>query len=130
MADDYDDILNRSWDDIPIPQVLPLGSYLLRNRNVTYKPATDTASARVLFFYNVREPMDDVDADALAELGEDYDLSTNQVVASFFVESARDWDTVRNHLALHGVDLSGKTIREAFKEVRGKEVVAYLDQRT
>jgi hypothetical protein len=131
MAEKYSDILNRSWDDIPEPKLLPVGSWLLRGKNVAYFPAAEEGkSARVAFFYEAKEPMDDVDAGELRELGDDYAYSENDIVKQFFINRNKDWDAVRKHLALHGIDSEGKSQAETFKAFGGTEVVSYLSTKT
>lgn len=125
MSDDYNEILDRSWDELPPVQLAPDGSYLLRGRNAAYIPGKDT-SDKVLFSYNVKAPLEDVDPDELAELG-DYDITQNRVTYTMWVEDGADWDAVRKHMALHGMDLSDyKSIRESIKAFRGFEIIAYL----
>ena len=125
---DYDDLLNRSWDEIPEPQPLPTGHYVLKGRNANYVPPKGDSSGKVLFFYSPQEPMTDVDRDALDALGDNYDIRNNDVVATFWVDRPKDWDAVRQHLKLHGVDPSG-TIKETLGSFKGSEVVAYLGSR-
>lgn len=131
MADSYKEITKRQWDEIPIPQVLPLGSYLLKLRGVSYRPArSDDSSPMVSFGYNVVEPMSDVEETELAKLGEDYDYAINKVYATFWVDDDGDWQKVRKHLVKHGIDTKGMTLQESFKAARGAVVVAYLEERT
>lgn len=127
----YEDILNRSWDDIPEPKLLPEGSWLLRGKNVAFFPPQEEGkSARVAFFYEAVEPMDDVKQESLDALGEDYAYSENDIVKQFFINRNRDWDAVRKHLALHGVDTQGKSQADSFKAFKGTEVIAWLGTKT
>lgn len=128
---DYADILTKSWDEIPEVKTLPNGSYLLRGRNASYQPAkNEDQSPAVLFVYTAKEAMDDVDAEDLEKLGDNYDLGANRVFQRFFVADGADWDNVRKHLSKHGIDAKGKSIQDSLKEFKGKEVVAYLSSRT
>lgn len=127
----YTDILNRSWDDIPEAKLLPIGTWLLRGNNVgVFPPKEEGQSVRVAFFYQAKEPMDDVDEGDLAALGEDYAYSENDVVKQFFINRNKDWDAVRKHLELHGIDSKGKTQIETFKAFKGAEVLAFIDTKT
>lgn len=130
MSEDYAEIANRSWDEIPEVQTLPVGSWLLKARNAVYMPAKGDASPRILFFYTAKEPMDDVDDVALNQLGDDYDYADNDIVSTFWVERNKDWDAVRSHLAKHGIDASGKTVPETLKAFKGTEVIAVLGTKT
>lgn len=128
---DYKSILKTSWDAIPEPKTLPVGSWLLVGQGATFKaPADDTKSPQILFVYGVKTPMDDVDEGELANLGPDYDYGINKVYARFFVGENSDWHRVRQHLGKHGIDVEGLSIEETLKAFRGTEVIAFLDQRT
>lgn len=137
----YESILAGSWDELPEEKLLPEGSYRLRGRNVVRMPPKEEGqSERVLFFYNVVEAMDDVDADELASLGDDYDITENEVVAQFFVGKKKDADRIRKHLDMHGIEIptkeqvakgaDPKTIDESFEEFKGSETIAWLKQDT
>ncbi len=128
---DYEDILNRSWDEIPEPQLLPVGSFRLKSRGATLIEAKDaTQNDRVMFIYSAMEPLQDVDADALAEMG-DYDISQNRLFFTVWIESYADWDTVRKHIAKHSLaEVPGETPKETFNRMKGSEVIAWLDQRS
>lgn len=132
MAEKYSDILNRSWDTIPKPKLLPVGSWLLRGRNVAFFPGNEDEekSPRVVFFYEAREPMDDVSQQDLASLGEDYAYSENDIAKQFYINRNKDWDSVRKHLELHGVSTEGKNQDETFKAFKGTEVISYLGTKT
>lgn len=127
----YTDILNRSWDDIPVPKLLPVGSWLLRGNNVAmFPPKEDGQAIRIAFFYQAKEPMDDVSTEELTALGEDYSYSENDLVKQFFINRSKDWDAVRKHLDLHGVSTEGKSQADTFKEFKGTEVIAYVGTKT
>ncbi len=131
MSETYESILDKQWDDIQKPEVLPVGSWLLQGRNAVHQPAKSAdGNERILFVYSVKEPMDDVDEDALEALGADYDYTENRVFASFWLETGRDLDAVRNHLGKHGVDTKGQSIKESLVAFKGTQVVSYLDQKT
>lgn len=129
---DYADILKGSWGDVPVVSVLPDGSWLLRGQSASFQPAKDAdKQSRVMFVYTPKEPMDDVDAAALTALGADYEFDANRIFFNIFVGSRADWDKVRNHLKLHGIDTpEDKSIEDSLKEFKGTEVVAYLQSRT
>lgn len=130
-ANTYDKLLDRSWDEIPEAVVLPVGSWLLRGRNAAFVAAKGEANPRVLFFYTPVEAMADVDGGELGALGDDYDFNNNQIVKTFWVESNRDWATVRSHLELHGLETGGgKSQVDSLKEFKGAEVIAFLDTKT
>lgn len=130
--DNYSEILERSWDDIPEPKLLPEGSWLLRGRNAAYLPKKDALNARALFFYTAKEPMSDVDQGELDALGEgfDYEASADDIVKTFWIEKDTDWKAVKEHLALHGIEVKGKSQQETLKAFKGTEIVSFLTQKT
>ena len=135
MAENYEDLLDRQWSDIPEVSILPVGSWGLKGVNVFHKKALRAEEKeRLLFFYAAETPMDDVDEDELRNLGADYDFGQNRIVSTFWLENglnpSRDMDTVRAHLKKHGIDLGVLSLRESFEEFKGSEVVAYLGTQT
>lgn len=132
MPDKYSEILARSWDAIPQPKLLPQGTWLLRVRNVSYFPANEEKNMpeRVAFFFEAKEPMDDVDAQEIAALGEGYDYAINDVVAQFSIFRPKDWADVRKLLELLGVTTQGQEQAATFSEAKGQEVLGYLIQST
>lgn len=131
MSDsNYADILQQSWSEIPEPKVLPVGSYLLKGSNATFQKAKDeTKNPSVLMVFQPKEAMDDVDQAALAELGDNYEVTENSVFHRVYIERKSDWDKVRKILAKMGVSVEG-SLEESFKAFRGAEVIGYLDQNT
>ena len=127
---DYENILKESWDNIPVPVTLPIGTWRMKGQNAAYLPAKAAdQNPTVLFVYAPMEPLDDVDVEALEELGE-YDFSSNRIFMKFWMETGRDWDDVRKHLHKHGIDTTGRTIEESLKLFKGTEIYAYLGVRT
>jgi len=126
----YEDILTSSWDDIPVPQLLPGGSWELKALGATFKKAqSDDKSDQVNFTYEPTDPLSDVSDAALEELGADYDYANNKLFAQFFVANPSDWDRVRKHIIKHGVDLTGLTLEEGLKAVRGKRINGHVSTR-
>ena|ERR1700730_8233370 len=132
MPEKYSEILNRSWDDIPQPKLLPEGTWLLKVRNVQFFPANDERNQpdRVAFFFEAREPMDDVDAKDLAALGEGYSYSINEIAKQFSIFRTGDWEDVRKLLSMLGIETKGQDQAATFKAARGAEVLGYLSQQT
>lgn len=129
--EDLGNIIDRAWDDMPEEQLLPVGSYLLSVRNLAYVPPKDSGNGKVIAFFIPKAAKDDVDEDALAELGAGYDITQNEVTATFWIERNRDWQPVRDLLKAAGVDMEGGlSIKESFKAARKGEVVGYVDTRS
>lgn len=127
---EYADILKRSWDDIPKPQLLPNGSWRMRAKNAKYVEAKATdQNPYALFVYAPLEPLADVDEDAIAEL-DGYDASQNRVFSRIWLETAADWDALRTHIRKHGIDTGSRTPEETLKAVKGTEIIAFLDRET
>lgn len=125
----YEAILNATFDTLPKPQLTPDGSWLLRGRNAVFVPGKDGNSPKVLFFYNPKEPMSDVDQGALDAMG-DYDVSQNDVVAQFWAQRPKDWEAIDRHFQLHGIDTKGKTIQSLLKDFAGSEIIGVVGTRT
>lgn len=127
----WEDRLSESWDNIPKVQLLPVGNWRLKLINASLKQAkSEESNASVLFIYSPQEPMDNVDRDALHELGPDYDVTGNRVFHRIWLETDADIDAVRNHLVLHGVDVNVVSPLESLKAAKGTEVNAFLVQRS
>ncbi len=128
---DYEDILNQGRDEIPEPQLLPVGSWRLKNTGWSFMEAKDASKNDcVLFIYVAKEPLEDVDEDALASLG-DYDISTNKIFFRIWLETRADWDKVVKHIDKHNrVGVDGEPVRDMLDGMKGSEVIAWLDQRS
>lgn len=129
-ADDYDAILDRSWDSIPTPQNLPDGDWLVTTTVAKLKAPEGKAPAKVQFFHKATEPLD-VDPEALEALG-DYDPQTTYIepyeVALF---NEADWDKVRNHLRNKGIEPNDyASLRESLAAVKGTQAIAFVSTRS
>lgn len=130
---DYDDILNATWEDLPVAQLLPVGNWLLKGSNVAFiKAKTEDEKSKVLFTYKAHSPVNVAD-DLLEELG-DYDITINDLQLQVYIENATDWANVRKQAELGGVKVEGKLFDDAgklafAKAFRGSEVVAEVGQR-
>lgn len=135
MSIDYDDLINRTWEDIPEPELLPNGGWMLEGGNVSLiKPKEKGKSSKVLFSYKAKEPVS-VPDDLLEEMG-NYDFSINDLNFTIYLENASDWDKVRKHLELHGIELNKKDrlVNEAgklsfAKDFRGSKVIGDIRDR-
>jgi hypothetical protein len=128
MADNYDDILDRAWDDLPEPVHL-FGDWVLVGKNAAFMKGENGKKSRQLFFFGVAEPLD-VDPEFLAELGDEYDLGMNQIVHTIYIDNDRDWNDVRRFLRNVGVDTEGLSVKESLKAFTGTRVAASLGVRT
>lgn len=133
MSENYEDLLDRSFNEIPKPKTLPGGSWRLKGRNASIlEPKEAGKSRQVMFVYTATEPMEDVDDDALSALGEGYDYGLKPIFVRFWLQEGADYDNLRKHLAKHGIDVETDTpVKEILKEqFRGTEILATLDTRS
>jgi hypothetical protein len=138
MSDSYEDILNMTWEDVPEAVTLPVGPYRVKGKFLSYRAAADEGqNDRFSLSFVVQGPLEGVDEDALAQLGEDYDFAANQVEKTVWIENRASWGEVAKTLRTVGVEPSGsifeqdgkvsKALQRAF---RGVEVGAHLGERT
>jgi hypothetical protein len=127
-------VLKGSWGEIPEVKLLPGGTYRLRCRNVSFQaPKSEDGNPSVMFVYVPQETMDDVDQEALSELGPDYDIEENQLFERIWLERGADWDRLRKHLLKHGIteaDLEeAGDIESSLKLAKGRDVLGLVIQR-
>ncbi len=140
---DYESIGDTSWDDIPEPKTLPNGPWLLQGKNAKRMKGRDAddeheaSSPYVLFFYKAVEPLAEVDDAELAALGDDYDVSTNDLSFRIYIETKADFRKVLTHLAKHEIvpeksEETGKmeSIDATLKRFRKSKVIGVLKSRT
>jgi len=127
----YEEILQKGWDEIPEPQFLPDGSYRFRCTGAKVMPPKNAdQSARCVFAMEPQEAMDDVNSDALAALGEGYDISENVIFPTIWLSKGTDWAKVRAILTKLGVNLADyDTIEASLKAAKGCEVIGYVTMR-
>lgn len=125
----YADILNTSWDNIPTPKILPAGSWRVRCKSASQQAPKGDGNASILFVYEPVEPMDDVDDNAIEALGPNYDYSIAPIFVRFWLGGAAELNRVRDHIAKHGIDLTGMTVGETLKALQGTEVVGMMAER-
>lgn len=124
---DYEKLLDRTMDEIGDgPKEIPNGTWLLVGIASIYKTAEETGqSPRVMFVFIPEAPSDDVDEDALAEVGDDW---KERQFHSVRIETGSDAAQVRNVLKAMNVDLGNTTIKAALQAnkqlVKGKRVWA------
>ncbi len=138
MSDSYEDILNMSWEDVPEAVTLPVGPYRLKGKFLSYRAAQDEGqNDRFSLSFNVTQPLDGVDEDALSQLGEDYDFAANQVEKTIWIESRASWGEVVKAFKTMGIEPSGpifeqdgKVSKALQRQFRGVEIGGHLGERT
>ena len=125
-------LMTTAWKDIPVAQVLPTGTWRLRCKSASYKPAREEGkSDTVLIVYEAVEPMEDVSEDAIAELGEGYDYSMKAIFHRVWIKEEADMDKFRSLLAKHNIDVADYANgMEAMKALKGTVVLGFLQQST
>lgn len=127
MAIDYTKLAEMSWDAIPDSQIVPTGTWKLQCRSAFYYPPKEEGQdARVQISWIPVEPMDDVDEDRLAAMG-DYDLSFTVVDRTWFISDGKVLEDVKKVILLHGVvPETGQQFGDVLKGMRKKQVMANL----
>jgi hypothetical protein len=120
MSDDtYANYLDRGWDEIPEPVVLPGGTWTLQCKGVSFKKGDAGKSDVFLFNYIPVSPGADVDEDALDSLGADYDFAMNRIFKRFFISETQDLKRLRDHMLRHqGFRMPEGTIAEHMENIK------------
>lgn len=132
MADDYESMLERTRAETPTLKLLPVGSYRLKSRGAKFSEAkASDKNDSVMFIYAASEPLEDVDIEQLAALG-DYDIAQNKLFFRIWIESEVDWSNFWKHVDKHGELGLGPdaTRKEAMEALKSAEIIAWLEQRT
>jgi len=133
MDNDYNDVMNKGWDELPETQLTPRGTYRLKARSVAeVLPKEKGASGKVLVTYTPVEAMDDVDEAAMQAFeAAGLDVRDQEIVVTFWLGKVKDWHRLKAHIALHGVDLSQfrDNKRDALKAMKGCEIMATVQPR-
>ncbi len=112
----YETILARGWDNIPKPKFLPDGSYRFRCASAkAIQPKTPDGNTRVSIGFEPQEPMEDVDTEALAALGEGYDIAENTIWVTIWLQRATDYAKLRNIMEKCGLNLDDYVGKDGFE---------------
>lgn len=132
---DYEDLLNKSWDEIPDPQNLPSGQWHVKGTNAALvKPREEGQSLKVLLTFRAVRPVN-VAEDLLEEMG-DYDFTANDLQYTQYIEGAADLAKLRKLLAKSfGIEVEGGIIdgngKLSFaKAFRDAEAIAEIGERS
>lgn len=133
---DYESILTKSFDEATPPANVPTGRWLLRGAAVKVTPEAtwhnrdkeEVTGDIIALGYDPVEPGEDVDATEVAS-GE---YKGKRIFTRFYLESGNknDFYRFKQHLALHGIDLTGRTPADALKDFRGTQVFAVVGLRS
>lgn len=123
MSGDFENIMTRTWDEIPEPSLYPTGTWRLRIVS-SFKGEDDNGHDTFTFYFVGVEALNDVDPGELAEAQEG--LDGVRVQNRFVIESVADLDKMRKFLTMAGVDTRGLTPEESAKEAKGHELLGYI----
>lgn len=126
---DYANLLNMTWDDLPLEQLLADGDWEFVGKNAKLmEPKEEGKNPQLLFFYKAVQPVE-VSDDLIAAMG-DYDFRQNDVSAQIWLDKASAWrGKVGPHLEKHGINPAGKLVQDLLKEFKGSHVIATVGQR-
>lgn len=124
---DFESILNRSMDEVQEPGLYPTGTWLVRNVGGLVR-RDDKGREIVILTYVAVEPQDDVDPDELAAAGNSFE--GNKLWYRRIIETNDDAFKLKKFIAMHGVEIKGKSYEEGIRELRGREIFAYVGTRT
>lgn len=120
---DFGSILDRQGSEIERPKPLPQGSYLCVVKGL---PRHDKSAKKqtpyVEYTLQPLQALDDVDAEALAEIG---GLENKTIKATFYLTEASAF-MLKDFLAHCGVDVEGQTLRAAIEEAPNCQVIAHM----
>jgi hypothetical protein len=141
-ASSYEDLMTAGYDNIPDARLLPDGHWRVKVVGLNFRPGNENVPANINVTYEPVAPGDDVNAEALAELG-DYDTSQNRVYKRLFCSNVGELRRVVQHFKKHAgfepaagtpvldKDGDGDKVNDAFKKAaRGAEVTAMMATRS
>lgn len=128
MSVTFEDLMNMSVDEVPKPQNLPRGHYVLALRGVYKRPPREEGkSGQLSFSYEVVEPTEDVDPNEIVALGEKYSIKDNKINTDFWLATPADLKRIFDHISVHGVEVeAGVPVDQLAKKCVNRRVVAYV----
>ncbi len=124
---DFESLLNKKVEDTVPPPIFPTGTYRLRAVGMKAKPSKGDANEYISCVYVPVEPLDDVDADRIADISEE-DFEGARFFHRQWLGDRRDEFALKVFLEKHGVDMSGRTYSEVLTGISGAEVLAYVEE--
>jgi hypothetical protein len=124
----YEEILQTGWSELPDEQYLPDGSF--RFEVISAKvlpPRSEDQSAVAMFALEPKEAMSDVSDDAMAALGEEFDLSDHTIFHKIWLKKPSDWHRLQTLIEKCGVDPKKyATKEESLKACKRAQIVGYV----
>lgn len=124
----YEEILQTGWNELPDEKYLPDGSFRLKVvSGKVIPPRNENESAVAMFALEPQEAMSDVSDDALAALGEDFDLADHTLFHKIWLKKASDWHRLQSLIEKMGVDPKAyQTKEESLKACKNAQIVGYV----
>ena len=124
MSGDFEALLDSSFEAVPEPKPIPVGTWKLKGVAAKTKEGTTAEDAnKVMFVYKPVEPQEDVDEDEVAA----EDWKGESCFQTFDIAKASDMKQVERHLAKHGISTEGTTIKKALAEFTKKKPEVYAE---
>lgn len=126
----FDDLLNRSADDIKEPVTLPAGTYAVQLGAFEFGTSRQKETPYVEFQVSFNSPEDDVDEDELAEYAAFKPLNETKISYPFWLSDTALF-MFKNFMSdVIGVPTDGKSLKALIDEVPGNSVLAQVIHRT
>lgn len=122
-APTFGSILDTSSSEIERPKPLPVGAYVTV---VQGQPRMDKSTKKgtefVEFTLKVLEPLDDVDEDALKEVG---GIKDKTIRATYYLTEGAVW-RLKDFLDHCGAGDEDESLRQRIADTQGKQVIAHI----
>lgn len=123
----FTNLLNAPADEEIVLPVAPVGSWRMTVRgSKLYEPKDEDSAGKLLMFFKLAEPQEDVDADEVTALGEK--VEEISIAHTFWLRDKRDTKKLQNFLKTAGAELGGRSLIEAAQSIEGYEIIGYLEQ--
>lgn len=136
QLENFTDILSLTAEDVDEPSLYPSGPWLIKNRGYSTSDGEDRDGNPQLiinFRYEGFQAGPEVDPDLVEQGGfEGRTLWVRRYISKPAVKASRDGTLARfiNFIAMHDVDVSGRTLDDMCKAVKGFSILADLGTRS
>jgi hypothetical protein len=123
---DFEDLLDKSFDDIAEPPLVPTGGWIIQGIGNNYKPASEGEAAKVNLGFTLVRPTDDVDPEKLAEVGDEW--KGMRFWKRYTMEGPQDRWAITRDLRTLGVEGSAslKEMLRNGKLIKGRQAVGVV----
>lgn len=122
----FSSILDKQPADVKPPEALPTGSYLCVVKGMPrYDKSTKKGTPFIEYTLVIIQPMEDVDADALAEFGD----CKGKVIKATYYDTEGAGYRLKEFYEHCGLDVeNAESMRELVDQPNGCQVIAYMKQ--